>query len=224
MATATSTTALSVDERDPSGSRAARRLRREGKVPGVVYGGGADPISFELDARLLRNTLAHAGALLDLSIGGATPIPVVLKEHVRHPVSGATVHLDFLRVRLDQAIQATVQLELTGADDAPGTREGGVLEHLLREVTIEALPTDIPDGLQHDVSEMQIGDTLTVASLKPPANVTVIDEPETVVATITPPRLQTEGDSEIEQETELVGDAAAGDAAEESGEEAADGE
>jgi large subunit ribosomal protein L25 len=229
MATATSTTALSVDERDPTGSRAARRLRREGKVPGVVYGGGADPIAFEVDARLLRNTLAHAGALLDLSIGGAAPVPVVLKEHVRHPVNGETIHLDFLRVRLDQAIQATVLLELTGGEDAPGLREGGVLEHTHREVTIEALPTDIPDLLQHDISGMQIGDTLTIEALTPPAKVTIVDDPETVVATITPPRLQAETAAEIEEETELVADAEAAeeaseDEAESGGEEASDGE
>lgn len=213
MATVTSSTALSVDEREPSGSRSARRLRRSGKVPGVVYGGGSDPVAFEVDARVLRNTLAHAGAVLDLSVGAAAPTPVVLKELVRHPVHGATLHVDFLRVRLDVAIQATVVLELTGVDDAPGVKEGGVLEHMVREITIEALPTDIPDLLQHDVSTMQIGDTLTISALAAPATVQVLDDPDTVVATITPPRLQTEAESEIEQETELVADGAAAEAA-----------
>ena len=89
----------------------------------------------------------------------------MLKELVRHPVSGHTIHVDLLRVRLDQAIQATVVLELIGAEDAPGVKEGGVLEQITRELTIEALPTDIPDSLQHDVSEMQIDDTLTLAAI-----------------------------------------------------------
>jgi large subunit ribosomal protein L25 len=198
------TTALAVAAREPSGSRQARRLRREGKALGVVYGGGADPVSFEVDARLLRNTLAHAGAVLNLSIDGAAPTPVVVKEVTRHPVNGETVHLDLLRVRLDRPIQATVILELTGSEDAPGVKEGGVLEHVTRELTIEALPTDIPDAIQHDVSEMVIGDTLTLEALTAPAKVTLLDDPETVIATLTPPRLQVEAEEEIEEETELV--------------------
>src|ERR1700680_2849157 len=133
------TTALAVGLREPSGSRATRRLRREGKVPGIVYGGGEDPVPFEVDARELRQALAHAGAVLDLSVDGTTS-PVVVKELARHPVSGFTMHVDLLRVRLDQAIQATVVLELVRVDDAPGVKEGGVLELVTRELTIEALP------------------------------------------------------------------------------------
>src|SRR5690349_9153461 len=99
MAT-TATTALSVEPREPGGSRSARRLRRSGQVPGVIYGGGEDPVSFQIDARELRNALAHAGAVLDLQIGGSSS-PVVLKEQTRHPVTGETLHVDLLRVRLD---------------------------------------------------------------------------------------------------------------------------
>jgi len=213
MATAEST-ALAVSARESGGSREARRLRREGAVPGVVYGGGEDPISFRVDARVLRQALAHAGAVLDLSIDGASATPVVLKELTRHPVSGETVHVDLLRVRLDQAIQATVVLELTGVEDAPGVKEGGVLEHVTRELTIEALPTDIPDSLEHDVSEMSIGDTLTLEAVRAPSAVTLLDDPETVIATLSPPRLQVEEEEEIEEETEVVGE----------GEEAPEGE
>ncbi len=205
MATATST--LSVTSREPSGSRAARRLRREGGVPGVVYGGGQEPITFHVDARVLRQVLAHAGAVLDLSIDGQDSTPVVVKELSRHPVGGDALHVDLLRVRLDQPIQATVVLELTGAEDAPGVKEGGVLEHVTRELTIEALPNDIPDSLEHGVSEMQIGDTVTLAELRPPANVKLVGDEETVIATLTPPRLQVEEEPEIEEETELVGEA-----------------
>lgn len=205
MATA-ETTALTVAQREPAGSRATRRLRREGQVPGVVYGGGQEPVPFSVDARELRQALAHAGAVLDLRIDDATPTPVVLKELARHPVSGETLHVDLMRVRLDRAIQATVVLELTGVDDAPGVKQGGVLEQVTRELSVEALPTDIPDALQHDVAQMEIGDTLTVEALTPPAAVTVLDDAETVIATITPPRLQLEDENEIEEETEVVGE------------------
>jgi large subunit ribosomal protein L25 len=212
MATTTST-ALAVEQREPAGSRAARRLRREGQVLGVVYGGGEDSVSFQVGARVLRNTLVTAGPVIDLSISGATAIPVVIKELTRHPVHGETVHLDLLRVRLDVVIQAQVILELLGGEDAPGVKEGGVLEHATRELTIEALPNQIPDGLQHDVSEMQIGDTLTLGDLAIPDGVTIVDDPETVIATLSPPRLQVEAEPGIEQETQLVADGGAGEAA-----------
>ncbi len=186
------------------GSRAVRRLRRTGQVPGVVYGGSEPPVAFQVDGRELRVALAHAGAVFDLSIDGAGSTPVVVKELTRHPVHGQTIHIDFLRVRLDQAIQATVVLELTGTEDAPGVKEGGVLEHVTRELTVEALPTEIPDSLQHDVSEMVIGDTLTLEAVSAPEGVKLIDDPETVIATLSPPRLQVEEEPEIEEETELV--------------------
>jgi large subunit ribosomal protein L25 len=225
MATA-ETTGLTVEQREPGGSRAARRLRRDGKVLGIVYGGGEEPVAFQVDSRVLRQALAHRGAVLDLRIGGASGTPVVVKEQVHHPVTGETVHLDLLRVRLDQPIQATSVVELVGTDDAPGVKEGGVLEQVTREITVEALPTEIPDSIQHDVSEMVIGDTVTVEALRAPAGVKLVDDPETVIATLTPPKLQLEEEPELEEETELVGEgeeAAEGEEAPEAGEGAAEG-
>jgi large subunit ribosomal protein L25 len=198
--------ALSVARREPAGSRAARRLRRTGCIPGVVYGVGAEPVPFQVDVRELRLALAHSGAVMNLSVDGQAPAPVVVKELTRHPVSGAALHIDLLRVRLDKPIQATVALELAGAEDAPGAKEGGVLEHITREVTVEALPNDIPDVIEHDVSEMQINDTVMLEAVRAPAKVTILGDPETVVATLTPPRLQVEEEPEIEEETEVVGE------------------
>jgi large subunit ribosomal protein L25 len=188
----------------------------------VVYGGGEDPVAFQVDARDLRLALAHAGAVLDLDIEGTGGSPVVLKELVRHPVTGDTVHIDLLRVRLDQAISATVIVELTGGDESPGAKEGGVLEQVTREVTIEALPNDIPDSIQHDVSQMNIGDTVTLQALAMPSGVTLVDDPESVLATLTPPRLQVEEEPEIEEETELVGEGASEEEAEQQAEQAAE--
>jgi large subunit ribosomal protein L25 len=132
------------------------------------------------------------------------------------------VHIDMLRVRLDQAISATVVLDLIGGENAPGVKEGGVLEQVTRELTIEALPGDIPDAIHHDVSELQIGDTVTLEALTPPRGVTLTDDPEIVVATLTPPKLQAEAEEVIEEETELVAEGAAGEEGEEAaGEEAA---
>ena len=187
---------------------------------GVLYGGGADPVPFQVSARTLRHTLAHhSGAVLDLSIDDAKATPVVIKELIRHPLTGDTVHLDLLRVRLDQKIQSTVPLELTGTEEAPGVVDGGVLEHVTREVTIEALPNDIPESISFDVSAMHINDTATLDAVTPPANVDLVDDLETVIATLTPPRLQLEAEDEIEEETEVVGEGEEGE-----GEEAAEGE
>jgi large subunit ribosomal protein L25 len=211
---------LRATTRTPEGSRSVRRLRRQGEVPGIVYGGGQDPVAFSVNGRELRHALASAGAVLDLELDGGKATPVVLKDLVRHPVSGETTHIDLLRVRLDRPIQASVVLELTGTEEAAGVKLGGILEQPVREVTVEALPGDIPDSIQHDITEMEIGDTLTLEAIAAPSGVTVVDDAETVVATITPPRLQAEAETEIETETEVVGE---GEAAAE-GEAGAEGE
>jgi large subunit ribosomal protein L25 len=219
-------TKLSLNTRTASNSRATRRLRREGRVPGVIYGGGAGPVPFDVDARILRHALAARGAVLELAIDGDTT-PAVLKEAHYDPVRGDTLHVDFLRVRLDVAISATVLLDLTGAEEAPGVKEGGVLEQITRELNIEALPGDIPESIQHDVSQMVIGDTVTLDAVKAPPGVTLLDDPEeTVVATLVPPTVDIEAEEEaLEEETELVGEGEPGEEGEgEPGEEGAEGE
>ena len=211
---ASTTTKLDVASRDPDGSRSARRLRRTGRIPGVLYGGDVDPVSFSVDSRELRLALAGTGAVVDLSIDGAKATPVVLKETQRDPVRGETTHIDLLRVRLDKPIQAVIPLELTGVDDTPGVKEGGILEQLTRELNIEALPTEIPESIVHELGDLNIGDTLVLEAIALPEGVTLLDDPAATVASVSAPRLQTEEESELESETELVG---------ESGEAAADG-
>jgi large subunit ribosomal protein L25 len=201
----TETATLELDTRTEQGSRAMRRLRRAGSVPGVIYGGEGDAVPFAVDARTLRNTLARAGAVLEVTIGSGQSENVVVKELQRHPVRGEIMHADFLRVRMDVAIQTPVSVELLGSEEAPGVTEGGVLSQEHREVIVEALPGDIPDVIQIDVSQMAINETLTLSSVTPPQGVTFIDDPETVLATITPPTLEPVED-EIETETELVGE------------------
>jgi large subunit ribosomal protein L25 len=211
---ADSSTKLDVRSREAEGSRAARRLRRSGRVPGVLYGGGGDSRGFDVDARDLRLALARSGAVLDLSVDGEKATPVVLKEAQRDPVRGETVHVDLLRVRLDQAIHAVVPLELTGADDAPGVKEGGVLEQITRELNVEALPTAIPESIVHAIGEMQIGDTIGLDEIAMPEGVALLDDlEEAVVATLSPPKLQVE-EEEVESETELIGEGAEDGAAE----------
>ena len=218
-------TKLSLNARDPEGSRTARRLRRSGQVPGVIYGEGGEPSHFSVDARILRNTLAHSGAILDISVDGSKAAPVLVKDLQRHPVRGDIMHVDFLRVNMNETIHTTVVLELVGADHAPGVIEGGVLSQETREVNIEALPGDIPDSITHDVSAMKINDTLTLSAVTVPDGITLLDDlDETVIATITPPTVETTAD-DIEVETALVGEGgepAKGADSEEAAESAAD--
>jgi large subunit ribosomal protein L25 len=205
---AQSRTTLKVSPRDTFGSRATRRLRRDGLVPGVVYGQGGEARPFQVQERELRNVLQEGQTLLDLEVGETKAVPVVIKEQQHHPVRGDVTHLDCLEVRLDEEIQAEVTIELEGADNAPGVREGGVLEHVTREITVEALPTAIPEQITVDVSAMEINDTINLASVAIPSDVKLMaDEPEEItIATLSPPRVEEEPEPELEEEAELVGE------------------
>ncbi len=199
---------LKVAERTEFGSRRTRRLRRSGLVPGVVYSDGGEARPFQVPERELQSLLADGHALFDLEIEGKEAVPVVVKEDQRHPVGDEVTHVDCHEVRLDTAIQAPVAIELEGVDDAPGVMEGGVLGHVTREVMIEALPTDIPDQLVADVSAMNIGDTLQLSAITPPQGVKfAVDDPDEVtLATLSPPRVEEEPESAVEEETELIGE------------------
>jgi large subunit ribosomal protein L25 len=199
---------LKVAQRGEFGSRRSRQLRRAGLVPGVLYAGGDDARPFQVGEREIRTFLTNGHTLFDLEIEGSKAVPVVVKEQQRHPVRGDLLHIDCLEVKLDEAIQAEVALELQGAEEAPGVTEGGVLEHVTREITVEALPAEIPEVIHADVSEMAIGDTVQLAAVTAPPGVKfVVDDPEeTTVATLSPPRVEEEPEPELEEEAELVGE------------------
>jgi large subunit ribosomal protein L25 len=209
---------LDVEDRPERGTRAAKRLRREGYVPGVVYGGkDGDSTSFKVNWRDLRQVLAGS-ALIDLKVGGKTR-PVIVKDQQQHPVRDELLHIDLLEVRLDEKIQTQVSVHLEGSEEAPGIKEGGVLEHVTHQLNIEALPTDIPEAIHVDVSGLEIAATMHLSEISPPAGVTFLDDPEeTILATVVVPTEVEE--PEIEEETELVGE----EGEEVEGAEAAEGE
>jgi large subunit ribosomal protein L25 len=203
------------------GSRGSRRLRGEGLVPGVVYSGGAEARAFQVSEREVRTVLSGGQALFDLELDGSKAVPVVVKEQQLHPVRGNLQHIDLQEVKLDEAIQAEVAIELEGAETAPGVKEGGVLEHVTREITVEALPTDIPERLIADVSAMQINDTVQLSTITAPEGVKFVadDLDEITIATLSPPRVEEEPEPSVEEEAELVGEEGEAPAAEEGGEE-----
>lgn len=213
----TTTTTLKIASREIGHSRATRRLRRAGQIPGILYGRDRGNLSFSVDALELRHALAATGAVLELDLEGRTTT-AVLKDSQIHPVRGEITHIDLVRVDVNKPIEAIVSITLTGAEEAEGVKEGGVLEQPTREVTVEALPNDIPETIEFDVSDATMGDTVFLDALVAPADVTlVLDETagETPLFTITAPRSLAELE-ELETETEVVG--------EESDEAQADGE
>jgi large subunit ribosomal protein L25 len=181
---------LGVKPRESGGSAHARRLRAGGFVPGVLYGGGKKAHPFVVEERELRRALTgdHGlHAILDVVFDGQkTAHHAVLKEYQLDPTRASLLHIDLHEVRLDRPIQAQVVVELVG--ESEGVKEGGVLTQVAREVNVEALPMDIPEHLELDVSGMAIGDSMRVADLGVPEGVKILDDPEeTVLATVTPP-------------------------------------
>jgi large subunit ribosomal protein L25 len=198
-------TKLDVQPREAAHSREIRRLRRAGQVPGILYGGGESPVPFAVAERALRQALAAKGAVLELSVGGAPATPAVLKDAQRHPVRNELMHVDLLRVDLNVAIQTSVPVQLVGEELAPGVIEGGILEHVTRDLTIEALPNDIPETIEVDVSKMEMHAVLQLSGIQAPKGITLLDDPDaTVLASVTPPSVTVDSD-EPEAETQIVG-------------------
>jgi large subunit ribosomal protein L25 len=196
---------LQVQDRDQIGSRESRRLRREGFVPGVLYGAKTKAHTFRVAERELRRVLSGGGGLhviLDVVLEGQESThPSVLKAYQQDPVKGRLLHIDLQEVRLDEAIQAVVSVQLVG--EAAGTKEGGVLSQVSRELNVEALPLEVPEHIDADISELRIGDTLRLADLPQPEGVTFLDDlEETVLATVTLPTKIEEPEPEAEEELE----------------------
>lgn len=182
---------LAVKERtaEQLGSRNVGRLRRQGLVPGVVYGGGA-PQAIVVGERELRAALSGPSglhAIFDVAVDGGATRHAVVKEFQRHPVRGMLQHIDFHEVDLSKPIQATVQVQLVG--EAPGTRVGGLVASVVRELRIEALPTAMPDHIAVDVGALEAGAALRLADVPPIEGITFLDDPnQTVLATCSIPR------------------------------------
>ncbi|HEX4747606.1 MAG TPA: 50S ribosomal protein L25 [Gaiellaceae bacterium] len=209
---------LEVRERSETGSRRARRLRSDGVIPGVLYGKDhARAIEVpERDLRAVMTGPSGLHAILDVVIEGQKTVhPSILAEYQQDPIRGTISHIDLREVRLDQAINATVSLQLVG--EAAGVKLGGMLSLVTRELHVEALPADVPEHIDVDISHLEVGDVLRLEDIPAIDKVTILDDPhETVIATVSVPR----GFTELE-EAEA---AEAAEAAEEAAAEAASAE
>lgn len=190
-------------ERESRGSADARRLRRQGLIPGVLYGRGKTPHAICVSERELRRVLTGPSglhAILDVVLEGQkTAHASILKDYQQDVITGRIAHIDLQEVRLDQPIQAQVVIELVG--ESAGAKEGGVLSQVTREINVEALPMEIPERIEVDISEMQMGDTLRLADVAKLDGVTFLDDPEeTVLATVTVPTRVEEPEVEVPEE------------------------
>jgi large subunit ribosomal protein L25 len=179
---------LSAEPGRPTGTRAARRLRREGRIPAVLYGRGVEPIALSVDGRALRAALttpAGVNALLALEVGGTRHMAMA-RQLQRDPIKGTVSHVDFVVVRPDEVVTAEVPIHLTG-EATEVLRYGGVLTHELDSLTVRARPGDVPAAIELDVSNLQVGATLTVGDLALPPGVSTDVDPATPVvhATVT---------------------------------------
>ena len=200
---------LEVQARDADqvGSRRVRRLRKDGLVPGVLYGKGHTRAILvgERDLRAALTGPSGLHAIVDVVIEGQTTAHhAVLKEFQRHPIRGTLTHVDFHEVRLDRPIQATVSVQLIG--ESPGAKQGGVVQQVTREVRVEALPTAIPEHIEADISALEIGATVRIADLEAIEGVAYLDDPETVLANCSIPR----GIAELEEAEAAEGEEAEG--------------
>jgi large subunit ribosomal protein L25 len=212
---------LVVSERTTLGSSESRRLRRRGLIPGVLYG-RETPVPIAVGERELRAALttpAGTHAVLDVEIDGGRQHSAVLKEFQRDLVRGYITHIDLQEVRLDQPIHSVVVVSLVG--EPIGTKEGGVLSQVTNEVHVEGLPLEIPQHLELDVSGMHIGDSIRLSDLVVPEGITLLDDPEEVLATVAQPSREELPEPTGEEGAE---GAAEGEQPEAGSEEAADAE
>ena len=210
--------ALDVEIRSDKGKGAARKLRAAGRIPAVCYGSGRAPLSVSLDPRslerLIKSSATGINTLIDLRVAGGGDYDgrvVLVKELQRDPVSARALHADFYAVDLEQAIQVSVPIHVTGT--APGVTNGGILDHALRELQIECLPRAIPDQILVDVSQLEIGMSLHVRDLVLPEGVKLMSDPDlSVISVVTPAALEEETAAAAPAEGEAVpaeGEAAA---------------
>ncbi len=190
---------LSVEVREDTGKGVARSLRRSGLVPAVIYGKSRPSQALTVNPEDLKNKMS-GNAIFDLSItaaGDEIKETVMIKEVQKDPIKGELLHIDFHHISMDEKITVNVSLNLIG--EAPGVREGGVLQQLLREVEIECLPLDIPEALQLNISELEMGNSMLVNDLEVPENIEIKTPFDEAIVTIVVP---TEEEEELEEEIE----------------------
>lgn len=198
---------ISVKKRSLEGSSASRRMRHAGLLPGVIYGIDSNPLAVELETHALEQVLHHHASetiLVDIDLEGEGSVSVLLKEVQHHPVSGALLHVDLQRVAANQTLQVEVSLELVGEPE--GVKLGGLLDQVMHTILVECLPADLPETVNVDVSELEIGSALHVSDLKLGNKVAILSDADALVAGVSAPKvdLEDDEDEDVEAEPEVI--------------------
>ena len=211
-----------VHKRDVTGTRASKRLRKDGLIPGVIYGHGKDAVLIAVEPHVLRDALGTSAgmhAVLDVTFEGQKRgHKAIVKELELDRVKSNVIHVDLQEIRLDETIETTVAIHFEG--EAAGVKLGGMLDEAMREVTVKGVVTAIHEHVAIDISELEIGSTLKVADLQVPEDIEIQDDPEEVICSVLAPRKAVEGEEEAEEaaeagtgaEPELVGKKEEGEA------------
>jgi large subunit ribosomal protein L25 len=206
---------LNAQAREGRGKGAARRLRRAGLVPGIVYGADKSPMPVALEYRIIKQNLTHEAFfshILTLNVNG-TAERVILRDLQRHPGNALILHMDLQRVSEDEEIRVRVPLHFVGEEKAPGVRlEHGLVSHMVTEVEVSCLPRDLPEYIEVDISGLQLNDAVHLSDLKIPQGVELVDlssgdEHDTAVVSIQPPRLEEEEEAPEELQAAEIGEA-----------------
>jgi large subunit ribosomal protein L25 len=208
---------LEAERREATGKGAAHKVRAEGRVPGVVYGQGAEPVAVSVDARELFHLLhtdAGGNVLVELRVDGDEMLAMP-REIQRDHLKGLVKHVDFLRIARDEKISVDVPVHLTG--ESYGVKEGGVIEHHLWSLHVECFPQDVPDSIDADISMLGLNESLKVSDVKIPGNVTLLTSEDEVIVSVVPPqilRVEEEEEEEGAEEGAEGAEGAEGEAAE----------
>ncbi|GFE63105.1 50S ribosomal protein L25/general stress protein Ctc [Litoreibacter roseus] len=195
---------LVAEARTGTGKGAARQARREGKVPGIVYGGGVDPTPINIPFNVLFKKLKAGrflSTLYNMKVEGQDDVRVICRNVQRDVVKDLPTHVDFMRLRRTTKINLFIPLEFTGEDVAPGIKKGGVLTVVRPEIELIVTAGDIPESITADVSEMEIGDTLTISSINLPEGAKPTIDRDFVIANVQAPSgLASQNDDDEEEE------------------------
>jgi large subunit ribosomal protein L25 len=199
---------LALEPRTPGKTKDAKAVRAAGKIPGVLYGRGNDPVAFQVDRPALRDALAGDSTVLTIAVPGRKgDVHAVLKDYQLDPVRDTVVHIDLLEISMTERLVANVSVRVEG--DAPGVKDGGVLDQPTFQVEVEALPSDLPSELIVDVSHLNIGESVKVSDIVVPTGVTIRTDADTTIAVVATPTVMEEPEAEVEGEGEGEGEAPA---------------
>ena len=188
-------TKLIAKKRDLKGSPNARRLRREGALPGVIYGEGEEAVAVQLDSHEFEQVLHHAASetmIVEIELEGEGVVRTLVKDVQHHPVTSDLVHVDLQKVIAGKPIQVEIALELVG--EAAGVKAGGILDHTMHSIAVECLPKDLVEAIEIDVSDMEIGTALHVSDLQLGAEFKALVDGESIVASVSGPRVEEEAE------------------------------